>query len=264
MYSDSHAHITSNTLFPEVEEIIASAKSAGVNTIIDIATEEEELKRSLTLQKRYLGVYTAGGVHPHDANRAEELYPIFAHAAQEKQLVAIGETGLDYHYQHSTPDQQQQSLRLHLRLALTSQLPVIIHCREAFTDFFRILDEEYQTREGLWGAGVLHCFTGTAEEAEEVLRRGFYLSLSGVVTFKKSIALQEIAKSVPLDRLLIETDSPFLAPQSKRGQKNEPAYVVEVAKKIAEIKGVSEEAIATQTSKNTQKLFSLSVLKEVN
>lgn len=256
MYCDSHAHLTSDTLYPDVEQILARAKAAGIAAIIDIATEERELQRSLALQKKHPLLFTAAGVHPHDAHQAEELTPIFAEAARKKQLIAIGETGLDYHYKHSTPEQQQRSLRQHLRLALECQIPVIIHCREAFADFFHILDDTYRTPAGHWGPGVLHCFTGTQQEAQEVLRRGWYLSFSGILSFKKSIELQEVAKTTPLDRILIETDAPFLAPQSKRGQRNEPTYVVEVAQKLADLHGIHLETVAKKTYTNAKTLFS--------
>ena len=160
--------------------------------------------------------------------------------------------GLDYHYDHSPRQLQQQFLRRYLALATSCKLPVIIHCRDAFEDLFRILDESYQ------GLGVLHCFTGSVEEACEVVARGWYVSFSGIVTFKRSEALREAAAAVPLERILIETDAPYLAPQSRRGQQNEPAYIPEVAAVLAEVQGVSAEAIARASFDNATRLFLLS------
>ena len=178
----------------------------------------------------------------------ESFFPLVVKHAKE--LVAIGETGLDYHYSFSTPDNQKKYLRLYLKLALETKLPIIIHCREAFADFFEIIDSR------LPGCpGVLHCFTGTLKEAEEVLKRGWYLSLSGIATFKKSTELREVAKITPLDQLLIETDAPHLAPQSKRGLQNEPAYLLETAQMIAAAKGIDVIQLAQSTTANAKSLF---------
>jgi TatD DNase family protein len=263
LFCDSHAHITSPDLFSQIEEVLSRAKQAGVDTIINIVTDEVELRNSLALSDEFMKiaekhpkVYTAAAVHPHDAeNAAELLIPIFTKAAKEGKLVAIGETGLDYHYTHSTSSAQQRSLRKHLQLALECKLPVIIHCREAFSDLFPILDEEYKI-DGRHAPGVLHCFTGTLEEAEKVLERNWFISLSGIITFKKSDYLKKLAQNMPLDRLLIETDSPFLAPQSKRGSKNEPSYLPEIAQLIADLKGISIEEVASATRHNAHTLFS--------
>src|SRR5690606_22155465 len=191
---------------------------------------------------------------PHDVEKeGEEAFPLFAEAARTGKLAAVGETGLDYFYAGLNRELQKQYLKRYLHLALECDLPVIFHCREAFADLFAITDEEYKK-----GApAVLHCFTGTIEEAEQVLARGWHLSFSGIVTFKKSQALREVAKRVPLSQLLIETDTPYLAPQSKRGHPNEPSYVIETARYIAEAKGVSLEAVAAATFENAARLFEL-------
>lgn len=249
-YCDSHAHLTSSEIFKDVDAVLERAKATNIDTIINIATGEQSLVDGLALSQKYPWVFNAAAVHPHDAEQEGEGYfPIVSKHALKGDLVAVGETGLDYHYHHSKPEIQQLFLRKHLQLALQAHLPVIIHCREAFADFFRILDEEYK------GPGVLHCFTGTMADAEQALKRGWYLSLSGVVTFKKSEELRQVAKMVPLDRLLIETDAPYLAPQSKRGKPNEPAYVVETAQTLAEVKGISVEELAKATSNNLINLF---------
>ena len=165
-------------------------------------------------------------------------------------LCAIGETGLDYYYEHSNRCLQQEFLIRYLRLATECQLPVIFHCRDAFADLFAIAD-----REKLGSRAILHCFTGTAQEAKEVVKRGWMISFSGIVTFRKSEALRETAKSIPLEHLLIETDTPYLAPQSHRGQMNEPSFVVETAACLAALQGISLEALSEVLKNNVQRLF---------
>lgn len=252
---DSHAHLSSPPLLEQVDAILERAQGANISHVLNICTEAENLQEGLQLAKRYPWLANAAAVHPHDAaSLGESFFPLIEKVAEEKKVLAIGETGLDYHYHHSPAEIQQEYLRKHLKLALRCNLPVIIHCRLAFNDFFRILDETY-CPNGQYGSGVLHCFTGTAEEAQEVLKRGFYLSFSGVVTFKKSEELRQIAKSAPLDRLLIETDAPYLAPQSHRGKTNEPAFVKEIAEVIASVKHLSFQTIAEATTTNAKRLF---------
>lgn len=251
MYTDSHAHITSDALFPEIDALLDRAKEAKVQTILNICTDAKTLERGLEISKRYPWVYNSAATTPHDVDKeGEELFPLMERAAKSGALVAVGETGLDYFYSHSSPQNQKQFLRRYLHLALECKLPVIIHCREAFADFFEMIDSEYRD-----APGVLHCFTGTLREAEEVIKRGWYLSLSGIVTFKKSEELREVAKMAPLDRLLIETDAPYLAPQSQRGKQNEPSYLPETAKLIASIKTIDLEELGKATSENAKRLF---------
>ncbi len=254
-YFDSHAHLTSQSVYDRIDEILVNAKAAGVTNIVNICTDEETLMKGLDLVKAYPWVYNVASTTPHDVDKEGELlFPLMAKHARNGDLVAVGETGLDYYYDHSKPETQQKFLKKYLHLALECKLPVVIHCREAFADFFDIIDSEYVVN-GKHAPGVLHCFTGTLAEAEEVIKRGWYLSLSGIVTFKKSEVLREVAKMIPLNQLFIETDAPFLAPQSRRGKINEPAYVVETAQKIAEIKGISLEELARVTKENAETFF---------
>jgi len=181
----------------------------------------------------------------------EEAFGLFEEAAKAKKLVAIGETGLDYHYQHSDRKVQQKFLVRYLHLAAELSLPVIFHCREAFSDLFAIVDAEYPRK----APAVLHCFTGNRQEAEGVLARGWYLSISGIVTFKKSEELRLVARDVPLEQLLIETDAPFLAPQSQRGRINEPAFLGETAACLALSRNIPVEEIARATRENSKRLF---------
>ena len=248
MLIDSHAHITFGGL--DVPALLARAKEAGISKIINICTSPDELTRGIELKKEYPWIYNVGSTTPHDVSKDGEK-DFEAFASQTEHLVAIGETGLDYYYEHSDKESQQKFLRRYFQLAKKSNLPVVIHCRDAFSDFFKILDEEFD------GPGVLHCFTGNMDEAHQVIERGWFLSLSGIVTFKKSLELQEVAKIVPLHQLLIETDTPYLAPMPYRGKPNEPAYIVETAKSIANLRGIPFEELADQTAQNAALLFNL-------
>lgn len=206
----------------------------------------------MALEKRFSQVKNAGATTPHDVEKeGEEVFPIFEEAAKGKLLKAVGETGLEYYYKELDRNVQKRFLVRYLHLAAECKLPVIFHCREAFADLFSIVDAEYPKK----APAILHCFTGNMKEAEGVLERGWHLSLSGIVTFKKSVILQEVAKMVPLDQLLIETDAPYLAPQSKRGKQNEPAYVVETAEFIAREKNIPLELLAEKTTQNAYNLF---------
>lgn len=258
-FIDSHAHITSDSLHGSVEEILERAGNSGITDIINICTDAITLERGLALSQKHPWVHNAAATTPHDVDKEGELlFPLMEKHARNGDLVAVGETGLDYYYEHSPKELQQHFLRRYLHLALECNLPVVIHCREAFKDFFTILDSDYIIN-GKHAPGVLHCFTGTVEEAEEVIRRNWYLSLSGIVTFKKSTVLREVAKLVPLDRLLIETDAPYLAPQNHRGKTNEPAFLPETAAVIAEVKGITVEELAKATSANARELFRLKI-----
>lgn len=255
--TDSHAHITSDAVFGQAAELLERAKSAGITQIVNICTDAPTLEKGLALAQQYPWVYNAGATTPHDVEKeGEQLFPLFEKHAKSGAFVAVGETGLDYFHDHSPRELQKTFLKRYLKLARECRLPVIIHCRDAFQDLFDILDLHY-TIEGRHAPGVLHCFTGTAEEAQEVIKRGFYLSLSGIVTFKKSGALKEVAANIPLDKLLIETDTPYLAPQSHRGHTNEPSFLPETARLIAELRGITLEALAKATSDNAKRLFNL-------
>lgn len=249
-FIDSHAHLTSSDVIPHLDAILYRAKEAGISHILNICTDPETLRQGLLLSARHSHIQNAGATTPHDvASEGKSAFPLFEEAARVGKLCAIGETGLDYHYEHSPKDLQKDFLSRYLRLATESSLPVIFHCREAFSDLFSIADAEYK------GLGVLHCFTGSLDEAKEVLERGWYLSLSGIVTFKKSGRLRDVAKMVPLSQLLIETDTPYLAPEAHRGQPNEPSFLLETAECIANAKGIPIEEIARATSENARKIF---------
>jgi len=252
MLYDSHAHLSSPDVIDAIDALVSRANVENVTHILNICTDKETLEKGIALHKKYPHILNAGSTTPHDVEKEGESYfPLFKKAAKEKELVAIGETGLDYHYKHSPVELQKQFLIRYLRLAAECELPVIFHCREAFQDLFSIVDQEYPKTS----PAILHCFTGNLQEAEEVLKRGWFLSLSGIITFKKSEALRDVAKIVPLSQMLIETDTPFLAPQTKRGKQNEPSFLPEIGACIAKIKGISQEEVFQATSANAKRLF---------
>ena len=257
MFIDSHAHLSSQA--QDLDAELIRAKEAKILAIMNICTDAPSLEKGLllALQTKEPKIYNIAATTPHDVEKdGEHFFPIVEKAGEEQKLVAIGETGLDYYYEHAPRKLQQLYLRKYLKLANRLQLPVVIHCRDAWDDFFSILDEENE-EQNTKTKGVLHCFTGTLSDAKKVLECGFYVSFSGIVTFPKSTVLKEVAQYVPEDRLFIETDSPYLAPHPFRGKKNEPAYVVEVAKVVAELKGISLETLAKSTTQNVISLFNL-------
>jgi len=256
-FIDTHAHLTSEQLTCHAKEMVERAELAGIHKIVNICTDENSLEAGLQLAEKCSQVFNTAATTPHDVEKeGASFFPIAQRAAAQKKLVALGETGLDYFYEHSDKKVQRMFLLRYFSLALETKLPLIFHCREAFEDLFAMADEAYR------GApAVLHCFTGTLEEAKGVLDRGWFLSLSGIVTFKKSESLRDVARYVPLDRLFLETDAPYLSPQSQRGKINEPAFLVETAREVAAVKGVSLLELAEVTSSNAEQFFSFSKVK---
>lgn len=255
MWSDSHAHLTADGVQPELDAILARAKEAGVSRIINICTGPKTLERGVTLAVQIPWIANTAATTPHDVEaEGESFFPLVEQAAERGDLVAIGETGLDYYYEHAPRDLQKTFLRRYLALARKHALPVVIHCRDAFPDFFSIIDKEYM-EEGRHLPGILHCFTGTLDEAREVIARGWMLSLSGIVTFQRSDVLREVAAVVPLDQLLIETDTPYLAPVPYRGKPNEPAYLPETGACIAAVRGISPQELAQATAANLERIL---------
>ncbi|MBS0585339.1 MAG: TatD family hydrolase [Verrucomicrobia bacterium] len=248
---DSHAHLTDDELYPCIEEILVRAFNEGVTKIVNINTSQKALERGLSLRQKYpQNIFNAAATTPHDVKELGEVdLPYFTKAAEKGELVAIGETGLDYYYEHSPRDLQKHFCRSYFQLAHRLDLPVIIHCRNAFSDLFALAREEKPVR------AVLHCFTGTTLEAQQVLSLGWMISFSGIVTFKKSEDLRKTLQNVPLDRLLIETDAPYLAPQKERGARNEPAFIRETASEVAKVHGVSLETVCQETVKNSLSFF---------
>ena len=255
---DSHCHIAGPEFTGDLEAVIARARAAGVQRALVIlaADDDPELRQAAEVTRLWGDARFGVGVHPHAAGAFSSDPAKAAQRAQEafdtQPLArAIGEIGLDYHYDFAPRDVQQQVFREQIRLARRLKRPIVIHTREAEEDTFRILEEE---RAGEIG-GVFHCFTGDRAMAQRVLEIGFHLSLAGIVTFPRSHELKEVARMVPLDRLLVETDSPFLAPVPYRGMRNEPARAVRVAEAIAEIRGTAPDAIAAAAADNFARLF---------
>ncbi|MBF5060020.1 TatD family hydrolase [Candidatus Neptunochlamydia vexilliferae] len=251
MFFDSHAHLTCDPVFAELEPMLERAKEAKVEKVMNICTDKISLERGIELAKKYPWVYNVGSTTPHDVEKEGGLYfPLFEEAARTGKLIAVGETGLDYHYEHSPKELQKTFLSRYFALATECHLPVVIHCRDAFDDLYAIATSDFPK-----GHAVIHCFTGTMQEAEQAVERGWMVSFSGIVTFKKSEALREVAKEIPLNHILIETDTPYLAPQSKRGKTNEPSFVPEVAQTIANVKGLPLEEVASMTTQNATHFF---------
>lgn len=258
-FYDTHAHLTCETLLPIADRLVEEAIQVGVGRILVIATDSLSLREALHLKQRFSqAVSVAAARTPHDVMENDELfYDEIKQAALAGQLAAIGETGLDL-YNAETPLVVQQAwMRRYLKLARQTQLPIVLHCRNAFSELITLLDEEAKEEGGEYIKGVLHCFTGHAEEAQRVLARGLLISLSGILTYKKSDELRLVAKEVPLDKLVIETDSPYLAPQAHRGKVNAPAYVIETARCLADVHGVSLNEVQRMTTKNAVGLFGM-------
>lgn len=252
-FIDSHAHLTDGDGYDDLDKIIEKARVANVTRIINICSDKASLEKGLLLKDKYDFIYLAAATTPHDVEKdGVDFYPIVVDAAKNRKIIAIGETGLDYYYEYSKKEIQKKFLIKYFLLAREYNLPIIIHCRDAFLDLFSIADEFYNNKKAL-----IHCFTGKEEEANEVLKRGWYISFSGIITFKNSENLGNIIKDTPIDRILIETDSPLLSPQSKRGKKNEPANLIEIAECIAKIKKISLQEVAKNTFANAVKFFSL-------
>ena len=253
MLVDSHCHLDFPDFADELEAVVARAEAAGVDRIVTISTRVRKHPDVLAIAERFPNVYCSVGTHPHNAHEELDITAddLVARARHPK-VVAIGEAGLDYHYEYSPRDAQEQGFRTHIAAARMSGLPLVIHAREADADVARILTEEMG--KGAFPA-VLHCFTGGRDLAFTGVELGLFVSFTGILTFKNSGALREIAAALPADRILVETDAPYLAPGKFRGKRNEPSYVVETAKVLAQTRGVSPEEIARQTSENFFRLF---------
>ena len=254
MLVDSHCHLDFPDFDADRDLLVARARAAGVGTMVTISTRVAKFRQLRAIAEGYERVYCSVGTHPHNAAEEPDIgIDDLVRIAADPLVVAIGEAGLDYHYDNSPRPAQREGFLRHIAAARITQLPLVIHAREADVDIATILEDE--TGKGAFPF-VLHCFSSGASLAERGLALGGYVSFSGILTFKRSDDLRAIAASVPMDRLLVETDAPYLAPMPHRGQRNEPAYVVETAKVLATVKGVSFDEIAATTTANFHRLFS--------
>jgi TatD DNase family protein len=253
MLIDSHCHLDFPDFAAELDAVVARARQAGIARMVTISTRVRRHGDVLAIAQRYPDIFCSVGTHPHYAHEERDVSPadLVARACAQK-VVAVGEAGLDYHYDNSPREAQEHGFRTHIAAARETGLPLVVHTRDADADTARILQEE--TGKGAFAA-VLHCFTGGPDLARCAVALGHFISFTGILTFKNSVALRAIAAELPADRILVETDAPYLAPGRYRGKRNEPAYVVETAKVLADARGVSLAEIARQTTDNFFRLF---------
>lgn len=249
---DSHSHLILDPFNNDRDDVIEQAFSNNITHLIQSCDNLDEIKENIKLTKKYKNIYSSVGIHPHEAKTwTDKSKEEIINYSKEEKVVAIGETGLDYYYNLSPKETQLFVFREQVKIAKEVNLPLIIHTRDAFDETFEILKDENPKK------GVFHCFTGDVKAAKEALEIGFYISFSGIITFKNATPIKEAAKETPLDKILIETDSPFLAPIPHRGKRNEPKYVKHVAEEIARIKEISVEEVANITTRNAKKLFGI-------
>jgi len=258
MLIDSHCHLNYKGLVEDQDAVIARARSAGITGMLNISTRESEWDAVIGTAARHPDIWATIGIHPHEADShpdvdTEKLVGAAGHA----KVIGIGETGLDYYYDHSDRERQKSSFRSHIAASRETGLPLIVHTRDAEEDTAHILIEEME--QGAY-SGVIHCFTASADFAEKALALGLYISLSGIVTFKNARDLQATAAEIPEDRLLVETDAPFLAPVPHRGKTCEPAYVADTLRFLADLRGVTPERLQATTSANFMRLFGKAAL----
>ena len=254
---DSHAHVDVSDFDADRDAMLARARSAGIRMMLAIGNgpEVEKLGAAVPYAEQHDWIFASAGIHPHEARHATDAhYEELDRLARHPRVIAWGEIGLDYHYDHSPRDIQARVFRRQLGQARAAKTPVVIHCREAWPDCLKILDEDWRS-SGL--GGIFHCYAGTIEEARRGMEMGFLVSFAGNVTYPKAQNLRDVARQIPLDRLLVETDSPFLAPLPHRGKRNEPAYVAEVARTIANVRDLATDEVARAAAENFRRFFGL-------
>jgi TatD DNase family protein len=252
MLFDTHCHLNAEQFEDDLEAVVERARAAGVEYIVVPGVDAASSERAIAIAERYEGVYAAVGIHPEVLDKVTDAdFDAVAALVDHPKVVAIGEIGLDYYWDVAPRPVQQEALRRQIELAAKAQLPVIIHNRDATADTVRVLEESCRGQV----VGVMHCFTGSYETAQRCMRLGFYISYGGPVTFKNAHNVREVAARIPDDRLVIETDAPYLTPHPHRGKRNEPAYVRLVAERLAELRGQTMEELASQTRENALRLF---------
>lgn len=253
MWIDSHCHLNDERFADELDVVLDNAKQADVQKMVTICTELSEAPVLLEMANAREELYCSVGVHPHEAQvpeNQENLAQVLTQFAAYDKVIGLGETGLDYYYEHSSREAQKEAFATHIEIAKRTKLPLIVHTRDAEADTIDLLKAEQSNV-----TGVMHCFSGSQDLANKSLDLGFYISISGIVTFKKANELREIVKGLPLDRILLETDAPYLAPVPLRGKRNEPAFMVHTAEVVAELLDISLEKLAQVTTENFSHLF---------
>lgn len=257
-FIDSHCHLDFPKFHSDLEQAVERAFAAGAVALINVGVDLSTSKTSIGLASRYRSIYASVGVHPHDAKTlSSDTLEKLRQLGGEQKVVAIGEIGLDYYRNLSAQNVQRQAFIDQLKLARELKKPIIVHCRDAYGDVASILDEHYLPYIAGSLPGVIHSFSAGIRYAQEFLKRGFYIGINGMVTYPDNAQLAEAVRTIPMDKLLIETDAPFLAPQTHRGKRNEPVYVLEVAKEIAKIKHLSVEEVCQVSTDNARQLFKL-------
>lgn len=252
MYFDSHAHLDDARFQEDFDEILARMRENGVTAMMNIGCDLPSSQNSVRMAEKYDWVWASVGSHPDDAANVDDArIEVYRALCQSPRVKAIGEIGLDYHYEDVPRERQKEAFRMQMQLARELSLPVVVHEREAHEDGLAIVDEFPEVR------GVFHCYSGSLEMAKELVRRGWYIGFTGVVTFKNARKAVEVAQNIPLERILIETDCPYMAPEPHRGRRNDPSYVPLVAAKIAQLRGLTPEEVGRATNENARRLFDI-------
>lgn len=256
---DTHIHLNFNEFHPDLEAVVERMQKSGLVAAINIGVDAPSSEESVTLAERFSWLSAAVGIHPHSADKWEAQIDTIKRLARHRKVVAIGEIGLDYYRNEISAADQVTAFKAQLDLAISLEKPVILHCRDSYPQVLAVLTDYYLPRLGGRLPGVVHSFTGTPPQVQQFLKLGFYIGINNIVTYPNSTGLQEAVKMIPLERLLLETDSPYLPPQHLRGERCEPSYVVEAARKVAELKGLSLKQVTDTTTQNAQDLFGLKI-----
>lgn len=256
---DTHIHLNFPQFHPDLEGVVDRMQKGGVVSAINIGVDATTSEESVGLAERFPWLYASVGIHPHSADQLESQIDTIKKLARHPKVVAIGEIGLDYYRNEVAVSDQTQAFKAQLEVAIATSKPVILHCRDAYPQVLAVLEDHYLNQLNGRLPGVVHSFTGTPPQVQQFLKAGFYIGINNIVTYPSSTSLQEAVKMIPLNRLLLETDSPYLPPQHLRGERCEPAYVIEAARKVAEIKGLSVKQVIDATTQNAQDLFGINL-----
>lgn len=251
---DSHCHLADKTTFPDIDAVLSTAAENGVHTVLTIGCAQADWLAVQQMAVKYASVFGALGIHPEEIENTPDFQRELEQALSAPKIIGVGETGLDFYYSPDTKSAQERGFRQHLELCAELNKPVVVHTREAEKETVAVLQQAYKERPF---SGVIHCFSGSAYLASAALELGLYISVSGIITFKKSLELQQVVKNIPLNKLLVETDAPYLAPTPFRGKRNEPVFVVKTAEKLAELKECPLQQVEEITTKNFKELFKI-------